>query len=81
MIVPVNIRYRELEDLCYWDDWEKGVVCDDLKTNVEVSPEDVIFEYMDIEEIVGMYLDDVIDILLSDKNYRKKLEKRLHMKS
>lgn len=76
MIVPVSIKYRQLEDLCYNDKWE-GIVCDDYKDEIEVSPEDVEFERADIEDIVDMYLDDVIDILLNDARYREKLEKRL----
>ncbi|ACP35456.1 hypothetical protein LS215_1449 [Sulfolobus islandicus L.S.2.15] len=71
MIVPVHIRYHELEELCYYDEWEKGVICDDYNAEHEVDVDDVEFDYIDLEDIVGEYTGDIIEILLSD--YKEKL--------
>ncbi|ACP35847.1 hypothetical protein LS215_1851 [Sulfolobus islandicus L.S.2.15] len=73
MIVPVHINYRDLEEICYYDEWEKGVVCDDYNAEHEVDVDDVEFDYIDLEEVIDRYLNDVIKILLSDKRYREKL--------
>lgn len=75
MIIPVRIRYRELEELCYYDDWEKGIVCDDYKAEHEYTVDEVEFGYADLEDIVDEYTADIIDILL--RNHRKELEKAL----
>ncbi|ACP35562.1 Cysteine--tRNA ligase [Sulfolobus islandicus L.S.2.15] len=71
MIVPVHIRYHELEELCYYDEWEKGVVCDDYNAEHEYTVDEVEFDYADLEDIVGEYTGDIIEILLSD--YKEKL--------
>lgn len=75
MIVPVRIHYRELEELCYYDDQEKSVVCDDYDADHEYTVDEVEFDYADLEDIVDEYFDDIIDILL--RNHRKELEKAL----
>ena len=75
MIVPVSIHYRDLEELCYYDDWEKSVVCDDYNAEHEYTVDEVEFDYADLEDIVDEYFDDIIDILL--RNHRKELEKAL----
>lgn len=74
--VPVTISYREMEKVCYHDKYE-GVICDDLDTTVEINPEDAELERAELETIIDEYLDDVIDIILSDERYRKALLKRL----
>lgn len=80
MIIPVTIDHDEIEEVCHYDEWEQSIVCDDLDTTVETTPEYVDFEDGDIEEIVAMYLDDIIDILLNKKEYRRKLKRRLGCK-
>ncbi len=65
MIVPVYIYYRSLEEMCYYDDWEKNVVCDDYNAEYEYSIDEVEFDYTDLKDIVEEYTDDIIDILLS----------------
>jgi hypothetical protein len=67
MIVPVSIHYRELEELCYYDDWEKGVVCDDYDADHEYTVDEVEFDRADLEDIVDEYFDDIIDIILNDR--------------
>ena len=75
MIVPVYIHYRDLEELCYYDDWEKSVVCNDYNAEHEYTVDEVEFDYADLEDIVDEYFDDIIDILL--RNHRKELEKAM----
>jgi len=77
MIVPVRIDYRELEDICYYDDYEKGVVCDDYNAVLEVDVNEVEIDFADLEEIVDQYKDDIIDILLNDRRLVKELLKKL----
>jgi hypothetical protein len=79
MIVPVYIHYRDLEELCYYDDWEKGVVCDDYDYDHEYTVDEVEFDRADLEDIVDEYFDEIIDILL--RNHRKELEKALNQVS
>jgi hypothetical protein len=67
MIVPVSIHYRELEELCYYDDWEKGVVCDDYDMDHEYTVDQVEFDHADLEDIVDEYFDDIVDIILNDR--------------
>ena len=75
MIIPVRVYYRELEELCYYDDWEKSVVCDDYNAEYEYTVDEVEFDYADLEDIVDEYFDDIIDIILGDRRYREKLLK------
>nr|WP_011114822.1 hypothetical protein [Sulfolobus islandicus]CAC15838.1 hypothetical protein [Sulfolobus islandicus] len=79
MRANIKIKYRDIEEICYYDDVEKGVICDDYEGEIEVNPEDVTFYRFDLEEIVDDYLDDIIDILL--KNHRDALLKKLGLTS
>ena len=69
MIVPVHVHHRDLEELCYYDDWEKGVVCDDYNADHEYTVDEVEFDRADLEDIVDEYFDEIIDILL--RNHKK----------
>ncbi|ACP45548.1 hypothetical protein YG5714_1282 [Sulfolobus islandicus Y.G.57.14] len=78
MIVPVRVHHRDLEEeLCYYDDWEKGVVCDDYNAEYEYAVDEVEFEYVDLKDIVEEYTDDIIDIILSDRRLVKELLKKM----
>ena len=77
MIVPVRVYYRDLEELCYYDDWEKGVVCDDYDADHEYTVDEVEFDNADLEDIVREYTDDIIDIILSDRQLTNELLKKL----
>lgn len=77
MRANVKIKYSDLEEICYYDDAEKGVICDDYNGTIDIDAEDAIFDRLDLEEIVDEYLDDIIDILLNDKHYRDALFKKL----
>jgi hypothetical protein len=78
MIVPVHVHHRELEEeLCYFDEWEKSVVCDDYYNTFEYTVDEVEFEVGDLEDIVDDYFDDIVDIILSDRRYREKLLKKM----
>lgn len=77
MIVPVFIKYNDIEGLCYYDEWERGIICDDYSGEIEISAEEAFFERFDIEEIVNIYLDDILDVILNDKRYRETLFKKL----
>ena len=78
MIVPVHVHHRDLEEeLCYYDDWEKSVICDDYYAEHEVTVDEVEFEYADLEDIVREYTDDIIDILLSDRQLMNELLKKM----
>lgn len=77
MRVPVHIRFRDLEELCYYDEWEKGVVCDDYNAEHEYTVDEVEFDNVDLEDIVSRYLNDIIEILLNDKHYRDAISEKL----
>lgn len=77
MRANIRIKYSDLEEICYYDDYERGVVCDDYKGTVDIDAEDTTFDRLDLETIVDQYIDDIIDILLSDKRYRSILLKKL----
>ena len=77
MIVPVRIDYRELEELCYYDDWEKGVICDNYNAEHEYTVDESEFDYTDLKDIVETYTDDIIDVLLSDRRLTNELLKKL----
>jgi len=77
MIVPVSIHYRDLEELCYYDDWEKSVVCHDYNADHEYTVDEVEFEYADLKDIVEEYTDDIIDILVSDRKLVNVLLKKM----
>ncbi|ADB87141.1 hypothetical protein [Saccharolobus islandicus] len=78
MIVPIHVHHRDLEEeLCYYDEWEKAVLCDDYYAEHEYSVDDVEFEYADLEDIVEEYFNDIIDIILNDRRYRDALFKKL----
>jgi len=78
MIVPVHVHHRDLEEeLCYYDEWEKSVICDDYYAEHEYTIDDVEFEGGDIEDIVREYFDDIVDIILSDKKLTNELLKEM----
>jgi hypothetical protein len=78
MIVPVRVHHRDLEEeLCYYDEWEKSVICDDYYAEHEYTIDDVEFEGGDIEDIVREYFDDIVDIILSDKKLTNELLKKM----
>jgi hypothetical protein len=78
MIVPVRVHHRDLEEeLCYYDDWEKSVICDDYYAEYEYTVDEVDLEYGDLEDIVNEYFDDIIDILLNDKKLMNALLKKM----
>jgi hypothetical protein len=77
MIVPVSIHHHEVEELCYYDDWEKSVICDDYYNTFEYEVSEIEFEYADLKDIVEEYTDDIIDILLSDRKLTKILLKKM----
>jgi len=78
MIVPVHVHHRDLEEeLCYYDDWEKSVICDDYYAEHEYTVDEVEFEYADLEDIVREYTDDIIDILLGDRQLTNALLKKM----
>ena len=78
MIVPVHVHHRDLEEeLCYYDDWEKSVICDDYYAEHEYTVDEVEFEYADLKDIVEGYTDDIIDILLDDEQLTNALLKKL----
>ena len=77
MKVPVHIHYLDLEELCYYDDYEKGVICSDYNAEHEYTVDEVKFEHADLEDIVSQYFDEVIEILLNDKRYRNAISEKL----
>jgi hypothetical protein len=77
MIVPVYIHYRDLEELCYYDDDEESVVCDDYDYDHEYTVDEVEFDDADLEDIVREYTDDIIDIILSDRRLTNALLKKM----
>jgi len=78
MIVPVRVHHRDLEEeFCYYDEWEKSVICDDYYAEHEYSIDEVEFEFGDLEDIVNEYFDDIIDILLSDRRLTNALFKKM----
>jgi len=78
MIVPVRVHHRDLEEeLCYYDDWEKSVICDDYYAEYEYTVDEVEFEYADLEDIVREYTDDIIDIILDDRRLTNTLLKKM----
>jgi len=77
MIVQVRVHHRDLEELCYYDNYEKGVVCDDYNAEHEYAVSEVEVDFFDLEEIVDQYKDDIIDILLNDRRYREELFRKL----
>lgn len=76
MRANIKIKYDKLEEICYADEGE-GVICNNYEGEVEINPEDVIFYRFDLEAIIDEHLDEIIDILLSDKHYRDVLLKKL----
>jgi len=79
MRIPISIHHSELEEeYCYYDDWEKSVVCTNYEAKYEYSVDEVELDYADLEDIVDEYFDDIIDIILKDKLLTKLLLKRLH---
>jgi len=77
MIVPVYIHYRDLEEMCYYDEDEESVVCDDYDYDHEYTVDEVEFDRADLEDIVDEYFDDIIDIILNDKQLTKILLEKM----
>ena len=77
MIVPVYIHYRELENMCYYDEDEESVVCDDYDYDHEYTVDMVEFDRADLEDIIDEYFDDIIDIILGDKRLTNALLKKM----
>ena len=79
MIIPINIDHRELEreEVCYYDDWEKSIRCNDFYAQYEYTVDEVEFDNIDLEDIVDRYFDDIIDVILRDKKLTKILLKKL----
>ena len=78
MKVPVKIHHRELEEeVCYYDDYEKSIRCDNINTEYEYDIDEVEFDLNDLRDIVDEYFDDIAEILIKDKRYREKLLKLL----
>ena len=78
MIVPVYIHYRDLEEMCYYDEDEESVVCDDYNADHEYTVDEVEFDRADLEDIVNEYFDDIIDILL--RNHKSRISKLLKVR-
>ncbi|ACP38615.1 hypothetical protein [Saccharolobus islandicus] len=74
MIVPVHVSYRELEEICEADR-DGYAICDDYEGEIEISADEVEFDYVDLEDIVDEYTEDIIEILLKD--HKKELERAL----
>ncbi|BDB97935.1 hypothetical protein [Saccharolobus caldissimus] len=74
MMVHVHISYRKLEELCEADG--EYVLCRDYEDVVEIQPEEVEFDNLDIEDIVGEYFDDIVKIIL--RKYKHVLMKRIN---
>jgi hypothetical protein len=75
--MKVKIPYRFLEDntWCVKDSGEWYPYADD--TTYEFDVDECEFDYADLEQIVDEYFDDIIDILLSDKQLMKALLKKM----
>jgi hypothetical protein len=75
--MKVKIPYRFLEDntWCVKEYGEWYPYADDATYEFDVD--EVEFDYADLEQIVDEYIDDVIDILLSDEELTKALLKAL----
>jgi len=80
MIIPVNIHHHELEELCYYDQRERAVLCADYNSRDEYSVDEIELEYHDLVDIVEQNFDDIIDIILKDKQLTKLLLKRMARK-
>ncbi len=78
MRIPISIHHSELEEeYCYYDEREKTVVCADYEATYEYTVDEVEFEFSDLKDIVEEYTDDIIDILLSDRQLVKALLKKM----
>ena len=77
MRVPVFIKYSKIEEICDRDEQE-GIVCDDYKGYVDVDVGDVQLNRADLEKIVNEYLDDIVDILQTDKRLLDELLRKLN---
>jgi len=77
MIVPVYIDERDLENMCYYDEDEESVICDDYDYDHEYTVDQVEFDRADLEDIVDEYFDDIIDIIFDDRRLVNELLKKL----
>jgi len=75
--MKVKIPYRFLEDntWCVKDSGEWYPYADDA--TYEFAADEIEFDYADLKDIVEEYTDDIIDIILSDKQLTNALLKAL----
>lgn len=78
MKAPVFIRYSKIEEICDHDEQE-GIVCDDFKGYVDVDVNDVQFTRADLEKIVSEYLDEIVNILKTDRRLLDELLRKLNV--
>ena len=75
--VPVVIKFSKIEEICDHDE-EEVVMCDDFKGYVTVDVGNVELDRNDLEKIVSEYLDDIVDILKTDKRLLEELLRKLN---
>ncbi len=63
--------------MCYYDEDEESVVCDDYDYDHEYTVDEVEFDRADLEDIVDEYFDDIIDIILDDRRLTNALLKKM----
>ena len=78
MRAPVFIRYSKIEEICDHDEQE-GIVCDDFKGYVDVDVSGVQFTRADLEKIVSEYLDEIVNILKTDRRLLDELLRKLNV--
>jgi len=77
MKVPVFIKFSKIEEICDHDEQE-GVVCDDFKGYANVDVGNVELDRSDLEKIVSEYLDDIAEILKTDRRLLDELLRKLN---
>lgn len=78
MRAPVFIKYSKIEEICDHDEQE-GIVCDDFKGYVDVDVSGVQFTRADLEKIVSEYLDEIVNILKTDRRLLDELLRKLNV--
>lgn len=76
MIVPIYINHKNFEKFCHNE--KEEIICESYIDEIEMSPNEAIIERRDLEDIVDKHLDDVIDIILSNRSYKDALLKKLY---
>jgi len=76
--VPVFIKYSKIEEICDPDEQE-GIVCDDFRGYVDFDAGEVQLSTKDLEKIVSEYLDEIADILNTDRRLLDKLLSKLNL--